>query len=107
MATRSKPERQALGCGYEPAADAMPWQPPEAGYHGPRLTTCAGYTANLPEVMEAALTRAHWKVGAVVAACEGEMPSPDLLDAILILDAGYSHLEAWLMKPAKDGGGGS
>lgn len=111
MATTTPLQRQSLGCGYLPRADRIHltiWQPPsgERGYQGPTLTTCAGYTANLPEVTEAALARAHWKHGQIVAACGGEQPQEDLLNAILILDAEYSAAESWLMTPASEGGGG-
>lgn len=87
------------------------WQPPvgneRCGYKGPELTVCAGYTANLPEVMETAIARAHWKNGALGFVCDGEQPTEDLLNAILILDSEYSAVEGWLMTPAKDGGGGA
>jgi hypothetical protein len=102
-------QRQALGCGYEPRSDRALtiWQPPSGkrGYKGAALTTCAGYTANLPEVIEASVARAHWKNGAVVAACDGEAPSEDLLNSILILDGACNEVEVWAMTPAADGGG--
>lgn len=103
--------RQALGCGYLPRTDLVqiqPWQPPSGkrGYSGPELTTCAGYTTKLPEVTETAVALAHWKVGAVVAACDGEMPGEDLLNAILVLNGEANCLESWAMTPSKDGGGG-
>jgi hypothetical protein len=113
METNGIPQRQALGCGYLPVADGRVhltiWQPPggKRAYGGPPLTVCAGYTCNLPEVTEAAITRAHWKVGAVVAACDGEQPTQDLMNSILVLDAAYSEVEGWLMTPSKDGGGGA
>lgn len=104
-------QRQALACGYLPRDERVHltiWQPPggQRGYQGPPLETCAGYSVHLPEVMEAAITRAHWKNGETVAACGGEMPTEDLMNSILILDAASSELEGWLMTPAKDGGGG-
>jgi hypothetical protein len=111
MQTTTQLQRQSLGCGYEPSTDGRVhlavWQPPsgQRGYHGPALTTCAGYSANLPEVTEAAIARAHWKVGAIVAACEGEVPTEDLLNSILILDSAYSEVESWLMTPVSEGGG--
>jgi hypothetical protein len=113
MQTTQRLQRQSLACGYEPAADNRVhltiWQPPsgEVGYRGPELTVCAGYTANLPEVIEAAITRAHWKYGAIVAACDGEMPTEDLRNACLVLDGESSAVERWMMTPAKDGGGGA
>lgn len=112
MATQGKLQRQALGCGFEPRGNASSvWQPPDGGssqrgYRGPALTVCAGYTANLPEVTEAAIARVHWKVGSIVPACDGEMPTEALLNTILVLDNSSSHLEGWLMTPSADGGGG-
>lgn len=110
MQKTSQLERQSLGCGYEPRTDRVHltiWQPPERFYSGPPLTVCAGYTANLPEVIEVAMTRPHWKFGAVVAACDGETPTEEMRNALLILDSSTSELEGWLMTPAKDGGGGA
>jgi hypothetical protein len=113
MQTQTQLHRMSLGCGYEPpAADRVHltiWQPPtssDCGYKGPPLTICAGYTANLPEVVEVSKARAHWKHGALTHVCEGEMADESLLDFILIFDAECSHLESWLMTPEKDGGGG-
>lgn len=101
-----------MGCGYEPPSDRVRltiWQPPpgneRVGFRGPALEVCGGYTANLPEVIEVAIARAHWKHGALALACE--TPTEQLMHAILILDAEYSSLEGWLMTPSKDGGGGS
>jgi hypothetical protein len=112
MQNQGQAQRQSLGCGYLPRNDRVHlavWQPPsgDRGYRGPDLTVCAGYTANLPEVVEATIARAHWKVGAVVPACGGEMPTEELLNSILVLDAAYSEVESWLMTPSKDGGGGA
>lgn len=110
MQTTPELQRQSLGCGYLPRPDRVHltlWQPPtnERGYHGPSLTACAGYTANLPEVVEASIARAHWKVGAIVPYCDGEMPTEDLLNSVLVLDSEFSALEGWLMTPVADGGG--
>ena len=111
--TTGRAQRQALGCGYEPPADdrihLTVWQPPggERGYRGDPLTVCAGYSCNLHEVIEAAIARKHWEHGAIVPACDGELPTEELLNSILVLDTESSALEGWLMTPAKDGGGGS
>jgi hypothetical protein len=70
------------------------------------LTTCAGYTANLPEIYETAVARMHWEKGSIEAACDGETPTEDLLNSILVLDAEFSHLKNWMSIPSKDGGGG-
>lgn len=110
MKTTAKLQRQALGCGYEPPTDRVHltlWQPPSGkrGYKGPDLTACPGYTANLPEVTEACIARLHWKVGAIVAACDGETPTEDLLNSIVVLDSEYNAVEGWMMTPVEDGGG--
>ena len=81
------------------------WQPPDGkhGYAGPQLTTCAGYTCNLPEVREVALARVHWSKGnAAILTINDE-----LLDAIVVMESSYSQLQSWLLTPSKDGGGGS
>ena len=108
--TLPKAQRQALGCGYEPKPDGKVhlsvWQPPSGkhGYQGPELTTCAGYTANLPEVIEASLNRAHWAKGN--ASVLGPL-SKEALKAILVVDGETNQLQAWLLTPAAEGGGGS
>lgn len=102
-------QRQSLGCGYEPRTEIVPirpWTPPDKFFRG-ELTTCAGYTANLPEVAEAALARAHWKHGSLRDACDGEQPTEDLMNSVLIFDAACGEVEGWMMTPSKDGGGGS
>ncbi len=102
----------SLGCGYEPAADGRVhlavWQPPtgERGYNGPALTVCAGYTANLPEVTEAAIARASTKLGMLREWLAGDVAGEDLTHSVLVLDSESSALEGWLMTPAAEGGGG-
>ena len=108
MQTTPQLQRQSLGCGYEPRPDRVHltiWQPPSQFYRGDPLTTCAGYTVNLPEVAEASIARAHWKQGALREACEGK-PTEDLMNSILVFDAACSEVEHWMMTPSKDGGGG-
>ncbi len=101
--------RQHLGCGYLPRLEKplSVWQPPcgKRAHQGPSLTTCAGFTTNLPEVAEITIARAHWKVGAIVPACGGEIPTEDTLNRILILDGHSSVVEGWTMTPVADGGG--
>jgi hypothetical protein len=101
-------ERASIGCGYVPRGDRVHlsvWQPPDGrhGYSGPELTTCAGYTCNLPEVREVALARIHWGKGN--ANVLG--PSEELLDCIVVMESSYNQLQSWLLTPSKDGGGGS
>lgn len=109
MKTRSKLERQYLRCGYLPRLDRKGltiWQPPGKFFSGAELTTCAGFTANLPEVIEAAIAQQHWKAGELSNAVE-DKPTESLMDAILVVNHAVESLKSWLMTPAKDGGGGS
>lgn len=108
-AMMTKEQRQSLGCGYEPKHERLPvvvWSPPSGrnAYSGPAPTICPGYTTSLPEVIEAAITRAHWLKGNVDATDDQR---EDLLNAILVLDAAYNGVQHWMMTPSKDGGGGS
>jgi len=94
-----------MGCGYEPRTERVPlqvWQPPmspdgKAGYSGPELKTCAGYTANLPQVAEAYIARAHWLKGNVAMHVT---PEP-LLNAILIVNGQHEAMEAWRLAEPK------
>lgn len=110
MQTNSRIARQGMGCGFEPpppsTVSVMPWQPPlnSKGYQYGKVAVCAGYTTNLPEVIETAKALAHAKHGALGAFCGGE-PTPETLDAILILDGAYSDVQTWCLTPSKDGGG--
>ena len=104
-------ERQSLGCGYEPPNDRVHlqlWEPPDGrvGYRGGEPTVCPRYTTQLPEVREALIARAHWSTGNLAVACAPDLPSEDLLHAIVILEGGFSEVQRWAMTPAKDGGGG-
>lgn len=110
----SELQRQSLGCGYLPRTDRVSlqvWQPPShsgrCGYSGPPLTTCAGYTTNLPEILEATIARASAKLGALDHFCEGGVASEELLHSIILLDSEYSAAEHWITTPSKDGGGGA
>ena len=101
MRTTDQMQRQSLGCGYEPRTDRVSlqvWQPPSpsgdrTGYVGPPLTHCAGYTARLPQVVEAYIARAHWLKGNVPM----HMTPDDLLNAILIVNVQHDAMEAWRM----------
>jgi hypothetical protein len=100
MQTTSKIARQGWGCGFEPPAPAsvqvMPWQPPQNGYQHGRVDACVGYTTNLPEVDETAKALALAKLGALDSFCGGT-PTPEMLDAILILDGAYSDVRVWCL----------
>jgi hypothetical protein len=105
-------ERQYLGCGYEPRGELVqvrPWQPPsgKAGFSGPDLETCAGYTTSLPEVREASLARVHWDTGNLSTWCGSDAASEDLLNAIVIIVGASNDVQRWCMTPSAEGGGGS
>lgn len=109
METTSKIARQGWACGYEPPAPptvvVMPWQPPQGrdGYQHGRVNVCVGYTTNLPEVDEAAKALALAKHGALEAFCGGT-PTPEMLDAILVLEGAYSDVRVWCLKQSQKGG---
>jgi hypothetical protein len=107
--TMTSAQRQYLGCGYEPPNDRVRlamWSPPSA-YRGPTPTVCAGYSARLPEVQEAALLRLHWENGSLRDACDGELPTEETRTLVVILQGAYNALQRWMMTPSKDGGGGA
>jgi hypothetical protein len=105
-------DRQMIGCGFLPAMDARVrlsvWQPtpfsPKLGYNGPAVTTCAGYTCSLPEVIEVVRARTHWTKGQITAFTGGQ-PSDHLLAGVEILDAECSRYERWAQTPTEEGGG--
>lgn len=115
MKATPEPQRRYLGCGYLPPPPGhvrlTVWQPPVSdsykGQKPPELTVCAGYTANLPEVVEASIARARAKLNMFAASCADEQATDELMDSVLVLDAEYSAVEGWLMTPSKDGGGGA
>lgn len=81
-----------MGCGYEavdPNTPAMPWDP--VARTGKPLTKCPGYTAKLPEVIEAEQLLRKLKLGLRVP----ELPE-NAERAVLILDNATSAAEAWL-----------
>lgn len=118
MQTTERKQRQALGCGFEPALAtirARPWSPP-SGKHGaqrpphvkrgdPWPSVCPGYSTRLPEVVEAAQAHTHWKHGALALHLEGELAHENLMLAITMLDRGFGAVERYLMIPVEDGGG--
>lgn len=104
--------RQARGCGFEPAAPSgirvLPWQPPlsKLGYrHRPLPVICAGYTTRLPEVQEA--VRAHgWAArGQLDVFLGGERANENLLAYVDILDAELAAVKSWAMTSTEEGGG--
>jgi hypothetical protein len=112
METQTIQTRQTIGCGFLPpppkGISVEPWRPNvSAGYaHQPDLevTTCVGYLRQLPEVIEGARARGHWKNGQLEAFAGG-MPSEHLVRAVELYDVAANEVQFWAMTPSKDGGG--
>lgn len=104
MQVESKQQRQLVGCGYELALKGLPvaaWC--GLGYSGPKPTVCAGYSCNLPEVIETARARRHWSNGQIEAFAGGP-PTDEMLAAIEVLDGAYAELDVWRFEnPQKKG----
>jgi hypothetical protein len=99
MQNMEQPERQSIGCGFEPAIpDATPFAP-----CGRTTTICPGYSTRLPAVIEIARLRMHWDKGAV--------RYDDLEEHerrhIEVLEVACGDLLEWKMRPKSEGGGGS
>ncbi len=95
--------RQGMGCGYEPPVEhAITWRPP-AFPSDETITTCAGYTVRLPEVIEAARARVHWTKGELESFVEGR-PHENLLIAIEILEGSAGELQVASVTPIGEGG---
>jgi hypothetical protein len=108
MQTTTVDIRRTLGCGFEPPLDgAVPWQPPSGplGFQGGRLKICAGYTTNLPEVLEVVTARVHWKHGELRSFCGERKPTEETMHRILVLENAYNGLSNWRSTPKKNGGG--
>lgn len=88
--------RQAMGCGFEqPAPPSLPvvaWQP--AGFPGPDLRWCPGYTTKLNEVAEASWARMYLHKGQLELWCEGEPANDTLLRTVEALELAYAALDA-------------
>jgi len=93
-ATQSVDVRQFMACGYElPVEGASAWQ----HRSGEAVTdTCPGYLVNLPEVIEGARARNHWKHGSLRDFCEGQ-PSEGILQAVEIIDGAAHEVESFVM----------
>jgi len=100
--------RQLMGCPLAPAPPpraaglVKPWQ--GLGYAGPSPAVCPGYTVQLPEVIETARARLHWRMGELRSFCGGAAPGA-LLERIEILEGAARELEEWRLTPATKGGG--
>lgn len=102
--------RQSMGCGYEPPIELrLPlWTPrafklPERRDDSLWPSTCVGYTANLPEVIEAARARVHWNKGQLEAFLGGPATEQTMI-AIEILEGSSNELQLAGVTPEAEGG---
>lgn len=86
--------RAFMSCGYEPETEQRSAWSHRSGKASP--TTCAGYLVNLPEVIEAARARSHWKHGSLRDFCAGQ-PSENIMQAVEIVDGEASEVESFVM----------
>lgn len=87
--------RQSIACGFElPVENASAWQHRSGKTNA---DTCAGYLTNLPEVIEAARARLHWKHGGLRDFCHGQ-PHDNIMTAIEIIDGAAGEVESFVMK---------
>lgn len=59
--------------------------------------TCPGYTTNLPEVIEIARARVHWKEGGGLRDFCDETPSEALRQGVEILEGASNECQRWAM----------
>lgn len=85
-------DRAAMACGFE-APTGPPWR--HRGFIA-EAKTCPGYLANLPEVVEVARARVHWKNGSLRDFVGGP-PSENLMYAVEVLDAEASECERFMI----------
>jgi hypothetical protein len=100
MANLSKDTRRMEGCGYEPAWEHA--RPDVTGYTGPKLTVCAGYSTNLPEVIEAARGWSHWKNGELTSFARG-MPTEALIESIEHFNGAVNECQSWCVENREGG----
>jgi len=100
-----------MGCGFEPSIPESKrvhlsmWDGGSLpNYKGPKSTVCPGYTASLPEVVEACRARMHWEKGELASFTRGE-PTEALTLCIEILENAINAQQSWAMTPVADGGG--
>lgn len=102
--------RQHMRCGYEVPIDGAqpPWSPVmlDAAHQG-EYTLCPGYTTKLPEVIEVVRLRMHAKMGSLSLFMHGGEPTEAATVGIEILEGAANEVQAWVMKPKDQGGGGA
>jgi hypothetical protein len=105
---KDKQERQAIGCGWERPDELAPvltWSPTSlpgnSGWQiandplNPDPTTCPGYSCSLPEVMEVARARVHWKEGGGLRDFSDEPITDHLRVGVEILEGATQQMQRW------------
>ena len=110
MEANNEQTRQLLGCGWLPlpAENLLRFRrvPSPGGYKGVTRTlesgavtdepeTCPGYTTSLPEVIEIARARLHWKQGGPAALGVAEWSEHPLTVGVEILEGASNAAERW------------
>lgn len=97
------PLRQQMGCGWLAPVE----NPGQVWHHngdlGTEATVCAGYTTQLPEVMDIVRHRLHWEKGALPIRLAGAEPPSTLLDGIEALHYAVERYGAWRSDPKRGG----
>lgn len=100
MRKRSKQERQLSGCGFEIAqGKTYPWTPQNLDpmWHAAEIDTCPGYSMNLPEVIEIARARVHWKEGGGLRDFCDDTPTERMRLGVEILEGTNNEVQRWAM----------
>jgi hypothetical protein len=92
--------RQRIGCGWELVQiKPRPWTPEnlDSGWVAPKgyVDVCPGYTTKLPEVIEAARARLHWKEGGGLRDFCDDTPTDQLRVCVEILEGASNELQRW------------
>ena len=98
----SAQQRVAMGCGYlEPDKDrdGVPIAPNSVWKHeGDRTnpTVCSGFTVELPDVIDVALSHRHWSKGQLGVVLGGDGVCQALADGLLMLDGAVQEHDGWV-----------
>ena len=85
----------------------MPWSPPiaQTGYKHRLPTVCAGFTTNLPQVVEVSRAHVHRSKGSLQAFCGKDTPTEQIVAAIEILECEGARARTYTLTSKKEGGG--
>jgi hypothetical protein len=82
--------RAAMNCGLMPVerrVGGSVW----GSQHGMDLQVCAGFTTELPEVVDIALHYQHFKHGTLAVSLAGAVAPNPLIDGVTILEAAINE----------------